>query len=370
MGKGFAITSDLNLGHLLLAGYSAAVNKINCTQEQPSSPSAKQTLPRLPKICIAAITNDTVATFTSLAYAVKASPNSRVAMGLIVGTGTNATVPMPLSNLHPLKKHDLQNPDAVETVVVNTEWTINGTERPLRDLGIQNRWDRLLDRNSDRPGFQPFEYMTAGRYLGEIVRLAFVDTCCANDDEASILPRVLDQRNAISSKFLSEVVATTPDVSSLSEKLEAEFPTLGTGGGGEGDSFWTAQRVGALRSIAAAVQQRSSALIAAACIGLLDCVHDIRIERPSNRNKNATQNGHVAANSSSEARCEEELVIAYAGSTISQYPNWLADCQRWIDVLVRKGSEANAGKRVVLREASDGGIIGAGVLAGMTARIA
>ncbi|PVI02506.1 hexokinase-2 [Periconia macrospinosa] len=346
MGKGFAITSNLNLGKLLLAGYS----------RYATAPSASKNGIRsqLPKIRIAAITNDTVATFTSLAYAVKAAPNSRVAMGLIVGTGTNATVPMKLANLHTAKRNDLQNPDEVDTVVVNTEWTINGTERPLIDLGIQNHWDRILDRNTDRPGFQPFEYMTAGRYLGEIVRLAFVYICEA--ERESSLPPKLELKNAISTRFLSEVVAGTPDNTALSAKLEVEFPSLA---GENGAPFWSSQHIDILRSLATAVQQRSSALIAAACVGLLDCVHDIRIDKPGQ----VRTNGHAVANDKTDI---EELVVAYAGSTISQYPNWLAECQKWIDVLVAEGSGANVGKRVLLKEASNGSIIGAGVLAGMT----
>ncbi|CAI6281502.1 unnamed protein product [Periconia digitata] len=381
MGKGFAITSDLNLGKLLLAGYARHANgneSINNGIQHKEPPTKKQkTSTQLPGIRIATITNDTVATFTSLAYAVKVAPNSRVAMGLIVGTGTNATVPMKLANLHPTKKNDLQNSDQVDTVIVNTEWTINGTEQPLIDLGIQNHWDRELDRNSDRPGFQPFEYMTAGRYLGEIVRLAFIDLHASAEGETSPqLPAKLKKRNAVSTRFLSEVVATSTQdddenddaFTALTSRLEAEFPSQQREEGQAGPCFWTRKRSTLLRHIAAAVQQRSSALIAAACIGLLDCVHDIHLHRSTP----GPQNGHADLNNA-DARGEEEkeeLVIAYAGSTISQYPNWLADCQKWIDILVAEGSRENAGKRVVLREASDGGIIGAGVLAGMTESIA
>ena len=74
MGKGFAITSNLNLGEMLLAGYSR-----HCTpptqEEQPDQYPASALLPR---INVAAITNDTVATLISLAYVFKPSPTSRV----------------------------------------------------------------------------------------------------------------------------------------------------------------------------------------------------------------------------------------------------------------------------------------------------
>ncbi|KAF2265731.1 actin-like ATPase domain-containing protein [Lojkania enalia] len=358
MGKGFAITSDLNLGKMLLAGYSRhliapAVNGEGCHDAAPSN--KKRRISKLPRIRIAAITNDTVATFASLAYAVKAAPHSRVAMGLIVGTGTNATVPMRISELHPSKVKELANPESVETVVINTEWTIRGTDVPLIELGIKTAWDLELDRNSEAPGFQPFEYMTAGRYLGEIVRLVFVDLISKGSGDAQ-LPELLKAKNAIPTRFLSEIVARADD-QTVTTELESRYAPASSA-----TTFWTPTRVKLIRDIAYAVQQRSSALIAAACVGLLDCVNDIRLdgeEHIKGNGNSAPDNGEM-----------EELVIAYAGGTISQYPQWLTTCQRWVCTLVAEGSPENRSKRVVLKEALDGGIIGAGVLAGMIDDIA
>ena len=351
MGKGFAITSDLDLGKMLTDGYSHNLDDTHAQhgfdKSKESSNCEKRIPSRLPRIRVAAITNDTVATFASSAYTVKAAPNSRVAMGLIVGTGTNATVPMRALDLHPQKRDDLANPDMVDTVVINTEWTIRGTDRPLVDLQIKTIWDESLDASSDAPGFQPFEYMTSGRYLGEIVRLAFVDVVSRRPGVQ--VPASLKNKNALQTRFLSEVVARMDDETIRSE-LEILYPSSSVS-----VPFWTPVRVQLVREIAHAVQQRSSALIAAACVGLLDCVHDIQM--------NSDMSGNRATIKDIES---EELVIAYTGSTISHYPEWLVTCQRWIDALVASGSPANRSKRVVLREAVDGGIIGAGVLVGTT----
>lgn len=351
MGKGFAITSNLNLGKMLLDGYAR-----HCSPSTTSNGSLSSA--PLPRIRVAAITNDTVATFASMAYAVKATPNSRVAMGLIVGTGTNATVPMKLSSLHPAKRNDLSNPNAVETVVINTEWTIRGTDKPLNDLSIKSKWDAILDANSDAPGFQPFEYMTSGRYLGEIVRLVLLDV--VELEEGEQIPPSLQQKNALPTRFLSEVVARKGGrfvQAELEERYQATTPI-------DDPFFWTVERVELIRDIAEAVQQRSSALIAAACVGLLHCVGDVDIQDPAT--SEPPSNGtHTKAKQKME-----ELVIAYAGGTISQYPKWLLTCQQWIDTLVEAASLANTSKRVTLKEARDGGIIGAGVLAGMTDEIA
>jgi hexokinase len=261
---------------------------------------------------------------------------------------------MKIEDLHPSKREDLA--EGVETVVINTEWTIRGTDKPLIDMKIKTIWDAELDKNSDAPGFQPFEYMTSGRYLGEIVRLVFVDIV-ATDLEAH-LPPSLSTKNAIPTRFLSEVVARL-DEETVTKELQERYAAISSP-----TTFWTPARVKLVRDIAYSVQQRSSALIAAACVGLLACVHDVHIDH--NKRSEVKQNGNPTSKESEI----EELVIAYAGGTISQYPEWLESCQKWIDTLVTKASPANASKRVVLKEALDGGIIGAGVLAGMIDNIA
>lgn len=429
MGKGFAISSNLNLGEMLLAGYSR-----HCTPG-PEEPGATITSPHLPNISVAAITNDTVATLISLAYVFKPSPTARVAMGLIVGTGTNATVPMAPTSLHPSKQNQLlETPSSSSSsssspptsVVINTEWTIRGTDAPLTSLGLKTKYDHNLDAHSDAPGFQPFEYMTSGRYLGEIVRLAFLDTLADNNDsedndteEQAEVPDRLRSRHSLPTRFLSETVMRSEEAA-LPAALEHAYPsssssprthtTTASASASASPSpalvpgFWTPARARHLRDLAVAVQRRSSALIAAACVGLLDCVGDISIQpllpSPSTTPPPSTaspRHAHRRAipqpqtQSQSQAQDEDkaegreqpptELIVAFTGSTISHYPSWRTDCQRWLDELVRLGAGAGAGGssvgreepeagararvRVVLREAVDGGIVGAGVLAGM-----
>jgi hexokinase len=210
-----------------------------------------------------------------------------------------------------------------------------------------------LDANSDAPGFQPFEYMTSGRYLGEIVRLVFVDV--VSKEEGVQVPSSLMLKNALPTRFLSEVIARKGG-RIVQQELESKYPDAES----SEDFFWTVEKVELIRDISEAVQQRSSALIAAACVGLLNCVGDIALDKLQ-----TSSNGTHAKGK----REIEELVIAYAGGTISQYPKWLQTCQQWIDILVEEGSSSNRNKQVTLKEAKDGGIVGAGVLAGMTDEI-
>src|ERR1700761_6346717 len=152
MGKGFTITSDLDLGSTLLQGYARHTRR---QSPSSSSPKAKRRkLGPLPRLKITAITNDTIATLASLAYSVKSLPNSRVVAGIIVGTGVNATIPMKFHTLGETKVESIKTnkPSATETVV-NTEITIAGACGPL--LSITTEWDRELDKHCARPGFQP-----------------------------------------------------------------------------------------------------------------------------------------------------------------------------------------------------------------------
>ncbi|EER24530.1 hypothetical protein D8B26_005139 [Coccidioides posadasii str. Silveira] len=393
MGKGFkwVNSTDLNLGKILLAGYERHTRRPYGSNE----PSVKRRkLFALPKLKIAAITNDTVATLASLAYLVKSLPNSRVAMGIIVGTGCNATIPMKLSDLHESKAIQVSSHDAnASETIVNTEWTINGAAPPLRELNVTTVWDSILDSQCARPGFQPFEYMTGGRYIGELVRIIFYDylTSVVGLPKKD-LPAILVQGYALSTTYLSSVVANTPSDSALAAKLGATLPPP------ESSSWnWDVATARAFRKVARAVQTRSAALIASAVVGLLACNKEIKLRHDGATNPRRASNIIVPEfnastdtltdvyrpkisnttndinNSEISAAVEvegwqsgpEELVVAYTGGIIQHYPHFKEACQSFIDRLVIWDGPQESGKSVFLREASDGGIIGAGVLAGM-----
>ncbi|KAJ5938960.1 hypothetical protein N7466_002094 [Penicillium verhagenii] len=392
MGKGFAISSNLNLRDILLNGYEKHTRRPD-DEEEPSSKRRK--LFALPKLKIQAITNDTVATLASLAYAVKSLPNSRVAMGIIVGTGCNATIPMKLSELHESKAKsvNMMEPEATETIV-NTEWTISGAAPPLSELEITTEWDIALDKACARPGFQPFEYMTGGRYIGELIRLILFDyLTTVTGLSKRILPANLIQEYALTTTYISDNVARARSDQDLAKELNESLPPPESS-----DWHWDARTAGAFRRIARAVQRRSAGLIAAAVIGLLACCREIELKEDSNVNtpENAASpqsNGDVSAvvsdtvGSTQPASLThnihghvvpvlqpmptdwqfgpEELVVAYTGGIIQHYPQFKEMCQQHIDRLIMRTGPQRGGKSVFLREASDGGVIGAGVLAGM-----
>jgi hexokinase len=342
MGKGFTITSNLDLGKQLREGYAKSMSHRN-----------------LPKVKIVAIVNDAVATFVSFVYQLNADPRRKAAIGLIVGTGNNATIPLKLSNLHLSKRPKLGHvavAGADESgnemkIVVNTEWSINGTAPPLRELDLITRWDTSLDLAGEAPGFMPFEYMTSGRYLGELGRLIVMEYLTSYLGIAEDrLPERLRRRHGLTTTFLGNLGSHKPafDGDSAISQLQEELPTDGTWN-------WTLEAAEAIYYTAKAIQVRAAGMTSAAIIGLLACAEEIpTLALNSNRlNTDGRAEGAV-----------EELTVGYTGGCIVHFQDYLRDCQEFLNQIMDRKFKDGPYPSVVLHPCNDGGIIGAGVLAG------
>lgn len=328
LGKGFTITDNLELDNLLFRGY-------------------EQHRGTLPPIKIAAIANDSVATLVSFIYQFRAAPYQKAAMGLICGTGANATIPLPLSMLHPDKRPEKVNVMPGQAgkevkIAVNTEWSINGSAPPLVRLGLITRWDQELDRHGDKPGFQPLEYMTSGRYLGELGRIMFVDylTNVLGYVATTIHPK-LQRKFGLDTTFLGHFKPAGPGT--LLEQLNAEFPPWKHEENEKG--IFTEDAAEALYHIAIAIQTRAARITAAATIGLLRCASEM--PDPAQQVK---WDGPT------------EIVVGYTGGCIAGFQNYLVDCQGALDTVVAMEYGKNSKMRVVLSPCHDGGITGAGIL--------
>ena len=342
LGKGFKIPGDPNLGRLLLDGY-----------ERHTKPPRS-----LPRIDIVAITNDTVATLASLAYTSSPTASRRVVLGLIVGTGNNAAILMEPSALHPSKQESIRLPAKLDKdharIVLNTEWSLSGTIGPIKDAGLITKWDDQLDREGDDPGFMPFEYMTGGRYISEIVRIIaydyFVNSQGARPES---LPEQLRGRGGLHTDYLSDVLATDITTEELyltvQEDLKPRHLEDSTS-----EWSWTTERAEIMRQITRAVRRRSAYLVAAAVIGGLICAGDF-VTKDDNSE---------TAQQTIRQLPEQELIVAFTGGVIGQFPHYLEDCQQAIDYVAKALSHPQAVQNIVLREVHYGGVIGAGVLAG------
>ena len=330
MGKGFAVTPGIQLGARLQHGY----NKFRTAG--------------LPPIRVVAIANDSVSTLVSFMFKYDGAAHRRAAMGLILGTGCNATIPLRLSHLHPNKRKQkvtvVPGEEAQDVkIAVNTEWSINGTETPMRELGLITPWDDELSAQNERPGFQPLEYMTAGRYLGELGRITLLSYMTETLGlPADTLPAALLEKHSLTTTFLSHFKPM--EAADLVAKLRVEFPEAT-------DKFqftWTEPLAKALYRIAKAIETRAAGIMAAAILALLTLAEEIPAEGPTWPSDTC------------------ELGVGYTGGCIVHFQDYLVDCQKFVDGLMTERFGKGAPVRVALSPCHDGGITGAGILAAAT----
>lgn len=219
--------------------------------------------------------------------------------------------------------------------------------------------------------------------MGELVRLIVLDyfTSILNIP-SDVLPWRLLESGGLTTDFLSLNVASSSPSSSSSSSAERNQSFNRTE---EDDSLakelnqrlpspkgwtWNAEKAGILRTVAFAVMSRSAAVIAAATVGLLACTGEIQLRDPDTQTGDSSGGGstttqeQVLDNNGTWNHGPEELVVAYCGGVIQNYPRYKENLQRHIDRLLVHGGPQQGGKSILLREVSDGGIIGVGVLAG------
>ncbi|KUJ16226.1 actin-like ATPase domain-containing protein [Mollisia scopiformis] len=349
MGKGFVIPKGFDLGTNLCQSYDRARS------------------PELPQVKMTAIANDTVSTLVSFTYQHGTNPRQRPAMGLICGTGCNATIPMSLNKLkaskRPSKVKVLDGSDDSDQelkIAVNTEWTIKGAAGPLHDLNLVTSWDKILSDENIPPGFQPFEFMTAGRYLGELGRIIILDYFTAHlRIPDSHLPSSLTQRYGLTTTFLGNLgphlAVTEP---SMIKQLQTELPSPDT------SWQWSEELATIVYTIAKAIETRAAGLVAAAIIGLLGSADEIHLSLLENA---VNGNGPPII----QHPDVDELLIGYTGGCIVHFQDYLEDCQNFLDgIMTAEFGDGEEVPRVALRPCHNGGIIGAGILAGTVQSVA
>ena len=332
MGKGFTVGNKVDLASMVLAGYG--------------------TNRGLPRLKILAIANDAVATLVSLSYAAGLEPCDKAVAGIILGTGTNAAVAMDAGLLNESKRPPPWLGLAGHQVVINTEWTINGVVAPLRDLNIITRWDDTLDEALSAPGFQPFESLTAGKYLGEIVRLVVLEYFLSRLElREESLPPFLLRRYGMTTEFLARVVATSDNASDLAARLTQgdHFPD-------HNHFFWTPKFAEVLRLTERAVVRRSVCLIGAAVVGLLGATGDLDLIEAAYR-------PHLNGSVETSSRASKKLIVAYLGGLIMQYRGYKEQTQSVINFLLGDFISQECESSVQLVEAAKGGLFGAAALA-------
>lgn len=330
MGKGFVATDSLlgqDLGQIIQQA---------CAREGLN-------------VELAALVNDGSATLLSQAYI-----HGQTRFGLILGTGVNIAVHLPVSAFHRSKFGNRSESWFQEAshVIVNTELGMYG-----HGILPLTRWDDQLKADHPRPDFQPLEHLLGGYYLGEVVRIALVEAIETTGILGGVVPPSLQKSYSLDTETLSRIEADT------SEDFEIALPYFAETHPSSVPP--TAADLVAIRTLASCTTKRSAALLAACVFGLWELRHETEAEYLGTQTPPATVDAKAPTPRKpsfvAEARAEVKLpqtTVGFNGSVIERYPGYRDSCQARLDDLASSSAFVGEIKLVPALESS---ILGAAV---------
>lgn len=289
------------------------------------------------RISLTAIVNDTVASLLSHAYM-----NPRTRAAVILGTGVNASAYLHSSTLHN---------DGTTSMLVNTEMSLMGGDGVLP----ATKWDRYLDERVERPGFQPFETMVSGRYMGEVARLVICDLHARRD---------IFLFSSSSSTCLSSAMLTTPYAfeTRLMAKIEGLYASKQ--GAAAKLVFERAAQVilsdahfETVAQVLQAVSCRSANWIAASIMALVRNLGPL----PSSSSSCSSS----PTSTSSGVSPAQAVTIAYSGTVIEKYPGFKDRCQATLDYLGACSGSSGKEYALTLEPMVDGTLYGPAIASAM-----
>lgn len=268
------------------------------------------------------IVNDAAASLLSRAY-----EDQTTRLSLILGTGTNAAIHLPVTALDPAKFGERPQAwhDEAKHVLVNTEMSMFG-----KDIYTTSRWDDYLNKTHRLPDFQPLEHLISGRYLGEIVRLILVEAIKTAGLFDGEMPHKMNEPYSFDTSTLAVFESdTSSTLSEACKTLQARHPlrkpaTLGD--------------LAFIRKVSELVSKRAAAYLATT-LHALWCLR-------------AHAEGLTPATAGT-------ISVGCNGSVIERYPGFRDNTQAFLDQLTTL-SGATAGS-VVLEPAYESAILGAAV---------
>jgi hexokinase len=277
-----------------------------------------------------AIINDSSATLLSRAYT-----DPSTSMSLILGTGTNMAAHLPVSAIGQTK-FGTRDPSwyaRAQKVITNTELSMFG-----KGILPETRWDEFLNRTHLLPDFQPLEYMTTGRYLGEILRLIIVEAVETADLFNGHLPDSLREPYSLDTAILAMLEEDSSPGLSKSEAYLEKTLLLPRAPSYADLAF--------LRTATESISRRAAAYLATA-------IHALWFLEKENSGVNpASTSGDV------------KTTISCNGSVIVKYPGFRTRCEGYIREMIMSDSSAAEELRieaVVLEPAEEAAILGAAV---------
>jgi len=206
-----------------------------------------------------------------------------------------------------------------------------------KSILAETRWDELLNRQHQRPDFQPLEYMTTGRYLGELLRLIILEAVETGELFNGVMPEPLRESYSLDTEIMAKLeMDTTKGMKSSMAMIKKAFglkksPSL--------------KEVSFLRAAAESISYRASAYMAVAVHGLWALQKDTDINPTTPKGTPKTS-------------------IACNGSVILKYPDFKDRCEGFIRQMISTASSAGAAlitEQIVLAPTHEAAIFGAAV---------
>jgi hexokinase len=219
-----------------------------------------------------------------------------------------------------------------EKVIVNTESSMFGG-------GIlpRSNWDEILNRNHALPDFQPLEYMTTGRYLGELMRLIVLDAVQVCNMFGGTIPAELLEPYSLDTAILAQIEQDqSKDMKDSSVLLVQAFGLLDSPSRSE---------LAFLRLVAHSISRRASAYMAVAVHALWSLQKETSV----------TPEPTTAAAKTS---------IACNGSVILKYPGFKSRCEGFMARMIAEGPGMTAlqrSERICLEPTHESALFGAAV---------
>ena len=269
------------------------------------------------------VVNDTVGALVASAY-----NDPKTIIGAIFGTGCNAAYMAELDSIGKMSESD-----RAEARKYGSKMAINCEYGAFDNAGAvlpRTKYDAQIDEASPRPGEQAFEKLSAGLYLGEILRLVLLDLHSRNIIFQSQDTTGLKQPYALDTSFLSTLEAdATPTLS----PSRTAFKTLL-------DISPSTAETQLARRLAALISTRAARLCACGVAAL--CL------------KEGISEGHVAAD----------------GSVANKHPQFKKRWARALGEVLGWDEEDRSGEReeeapVRITSAEDGSGVGCAVVAAM-----
>lgn len=277
-----------------------------------------------------AIVNDSSATLLSRAYI-----DSSTRMAMILGTGFNAAIHLPIASLHrsKFKGRTMPSTNDISHVLVNTELSMLG-----KHAFKKTRWDTHLNSVHIMPDYQPLEYLVAGGYISELVRLIMVEAT-ESGLFGGVMPSSISTPYSLDARLLATIETDTSRSFSTSRKAFQEQHPSSTPP--RPFDMYFCQQV--IRS----VTRRSAAFVTVGIHALTSLLEDM-------------EKRHQVSPSGLD-----HVSIGCDGSIINKYPDYMDRCQELMDRMVEL--EGKGRKRVVLEKTTDSAVCGAGVAVAMAA---